>query len=283
MASATQVVATQSADLPEVGEFLHRQLAQRISAQAWRDSLTQRWHPDPPNLGTHLRHEGRVVGVFCAIYSEQLLRGQTLRVCNPHSWIVLEEFRSHSLGLLMPLLKQRDWHFTMLTPNPKVAQVFKGLRFRVVDDTVLHWPNTPSLRGGGAVATDPPGIRALLDDAQRRDFDAHAHLPWLRFVAFGRPGRACLVVYKTIRWKRLPCAAILHVGDAAAFAEHGHLLRRHLLGRGIPFSRVEGRFVAAPPPGAMRSQRIQPKLVLSPLLGDGDVRDLYSEVVALDI
>lgn len=284
--SPVQTLFTQAQHLAEVSLFLHENLGRRFTAKTWADSLTQRWAASSPNHGTHLRHDGKVVGVLCAIYADQVIDGIPFRVCNPHSWVVLEEHRSHSLGLLLQLLRQRDYHFTMFTPNPKVAQVFQGLRFRVLDDTLLHAPNLPSpgaWRPGLVVETEPSRIAALLQGQALRDFQAHAHLPWLRFVAFGRPGRLCWVVYKPARWKKLPCAAIAHISDPALMQEFGSLLRHHLLMRGIPVSRIEARLLTALPPLALRSRRGMPKLVLSPTLTDRQVTDLYSELMALDL
>ncbi len=281
-----QTLPTQAADLEDVGQFLHERLGRRFTQQAWVDSLRQNWAASSPNHGMHLRLDGRVVGVLCAIYSDQLIDGKVEPVCNPHSWVVDEAYRNHSIGLLMQLLRQRQYHFTMFTPNPKVAQVFLGLRFRVLDDLLLHVPHWPSLRpaAGARVETEPARIASVLTGGALRDYQAHAHLPWLRFVAFGCDGEMCLVVYKLTRWKKMPCAAIAHVSDAEVMDRHGHLLRRHLLLTcGIPVSRVEARILKRPPPGALRSRRGMPKLVLSPTLTDAQVTDLYSELMALDL
>lgn len=280
-AAAARVQATQQEDLPEVCRFLHENLGRRFSADAWRASLTQSWAAQRPNFGMHLRHDGQVVGVICAIYSDQVIDGREVQVCNPHSWVVLEPYRSHSIGLLLPLLKQRGYQFTMLTPNPKVAKVFEGLRFRTLDDRLYHFPNLP---GRGSIDATAAGVLARLQGADRRDFEAHAHLPWLHFAAFGPRDAPCLVIYKLTRWKRLPCAVLLHVSNPATLATAGGALRRHLLLRHrAVFSRVEGRFVQAAPPLTLRSVRGQSKLALSKELGDGQVRDLYSELVALDL
>lgn len=283
-AALSTVRFTQAEDLPDVCQFLHEQLGRRFSPEAWRASLMQDWAAERPNHGTHVRHEGRVVGVLCAIYADQWIGGRSERVCNPHSWVVLEEHRNHSLGLLMLLLRQRGYHFTMFTPNPKVAKVFQGLRFRVLDDTVAYLPNLPAWPGTGTVVeTDATRIAALLDGPARHDFEAHAHLPWLRFAAFGRPGRMGFVVYKRARWKKLPCAALAHVSDPTLFDTHGAALRGHLLRQGFAFTRVEGRLLTRVPALALRSRRTQPKLVMSPSLTDGQVSDLYSELMALDL
>lgn len=282
----SEIHPTRAQDLPEVAQFLHEQLGRRFSVQAWMESMQQAWADEAPNHGMHLRHDGAVVGVLCAIYSDQIIDGRPERVCNPHSWVVLEPHRSQSIGLLLALLRQRGYHFTMFTPNPKVAQVFQGLRFRVLDDRLLyiaHVPELAWLRSDTVLEVDRDRIGALLNEDDRRDFEAHRHLPWLEFVAFGDAHERCLVVYKRGRWKKMACAMISHVSQPPVMARHGHRLRRHLLAAGMPVSRVEARFLPDAPPMTWRTRRDQPKLVSSPHLKDHQVRDLYSELMALDL
>lgn len=287
MSSTVRTAPTQEADLREVCQFLHEQLGRRFSASAWRESLLQNWASERPNFGTHLRSEGKVVGVLCAIYSDQVIDGKLERMCNPHSWVVLEEHRAHSIGLLLALLRQRDYHFTMFTPNPKVAKVFLGLRFREMDDRVLYIPNlpVPSLpRGRVVIEPRPDHIADVLTGTALKDFNAHRHLPWLRFVAFGHPGSMCLVIYKPARWKRLKCAAIAHASDPTVMATYGRALRSHLLLReACAFTRLEARHLRQLPKIAVQVPRGMPKLVLSPSLTDAQVTDLYSELMALDL
>ena len=102
-------------------------------------------------------------------------------------------------------------------------------------------------------------------------------------MAFGRRGDACLAIYKRGRWKKMACANLAHLDDPAVWQRHGHLLRQHLLGRGMPLSRIEARFVLGAPPLAYRTKRTQPKLVSTRTLADSQIRDVYSELMALDI
>lgn len=274
-------------DLPAVGEFLNVNLNRRIPARTWSDCLRHPWCESRPNFGMQLRAGPTLVGVFCAIYSDQIVADRIEKFCNPHSWCVLPEYRGHALNLLLALLKQPGYHFTMLTPNPKVAQIFRQLRFRDLAAGIAIFPNLPALLALGARAvavSDPAQIAALVSGGVRRDFELHRHIPWLNFVAFGRHDDVALAVYKRATWKRLPCARLIHLSDPAAFHRHGSLLSSHLLmQRGLPISHLETRFIDAVPRMAIRSRRNQAKLFLSATLKDAQVRDLYTELVALDI
>jgi hypothetical protein len=274
-------------DLAEVGRFLNEHLNRKISSDDWVASLSHRWAENQPNHGMQLRDDGRLVGVFCAIYSDQWIDGKLERFCNPHSWCVLNEYRNHSIGLILPLLRQAGYHFTMYTPNPKVAEIFRGLKFRDLNDGLYYFPNLPSLRRGRRdefVESDPDRIRTTLSSALQRDFDAHRSIRWLKFASFGNADDTCLLIYKRDTVKRLPCARIIHVSSADAFDRYGAMLGHHLLTRhGLPVSRIEARFLNGPPRHGVSRKRHQPKMVLSKTLVDSQFRDAYSELVALDV
>lgn len=287
--SATRVSITpiEEGDLAAVGRFLNQNLNGRIMPDAWVQSLVHPWSDSRPNFGFQARDGDRLVGVFCALYSDQSINGRRERFCNPHSWCMLDDYRSHSISLALRLLRQRGYHFTMLTPNPKVAEIFLHLGFKKTDDAIVVFPNLLSFKatvGVSVVTSDLDRISTLVPGPVGEDFVAHRAIPWLRFLAFGKGNDICLVIYKRGRWKRIPCARIIDVSDSAAFDRHVHLMSHHLLVRhGLILSRVERRFLACEPPFAWSEQRKQPKLFSSPTLKDAQIRDLYSELVALDL
>ncbi len=285
MAGAS-ITPIQEEHLQEVGRFLHDNLNQRISAAAWIASLTHHWSEVRPNYGMQLRDGSRLVGVLCAIYSDQMIAERMEKFCNPHSWCVLADYRRHSIGLVLSIIKQRGYHYTMLTPNAKVAEIFRQLRFRDLGEQIALFPNIPTFRAarGAVLEARRDMIGSHLPPSVRRDFELHQDIPWLRFLAFGREGDTCLVVYKAGRWKRMRSARILHVSDPAAFRRHRSLMTHYLLVReGFVTSSVETRFIRELPPLAHCRSRTQAKLFLSPTLNDSQITDLYSELAALDI
>ena len=281
------IAPIEEADLPAVGQFLNQNLNGRIPPETWVRSLIHPWCDSRPNFGFQARDGDRLVGVFCAIYSDQTIDGRRERFCNPHSWCMLNDYRSHSINLALRVLHQRGYHFTMLTPNPKVAEIFLHLGFKKLDDAIVVFPNLPSINatvGANIVTSDPDRISRSVPDSVREDFAAHRGIPWLQFVAFGKDNDICLVVYKRGRWKRLPCARIIDISNPAAFDRHANLLTHHLLvRRGLLVSRVEERFLLREPRIAWSERRKQAKLASSLTLKDAQIRDLYSELVALDL
>lgn len=281
------ITAIDNAALGDVGRFLHHNVNRQISPEAWVGSLIHPWCDARPNFGFQLRDGEMLTGVFCAIYSDQNIDGRTERFCNPHSWCVLSDYRNHSLGLALALIKQRGYHFTMLTPNPKVAEIFIRLGFKRMDEGVVVLPNFPSpiaAVGAHIAESDHNLIARRLSGHVLRDFEAHREIPWLAFLAFGKGDDVCLIAYKIGRWKRLPCARILHISDPAAFDRHLHVMRNCLLLRhGLLVSRAEARFLSREPRIACSERRTQPKLFLSSTLKDSQIGDLYSELVALDL
>ena len=273
--------------LPDLGQFLHDNLNKRFTPERWISSVTHAWAANPPNHGMQLRDGDRLVGVFCAIYADQVIDGRVEHFCNPHSWCVLDSHRRHGIGLVLNLIKQPGYHFTMFTPNPTVTQVFRGLKFKDLDDRQYRCFNTPSLgtlKPGAFAVSGVDAVAARLQGQDRIDFDAHRQIPWLHFAAFGVADQACWVVYKPDWWKRARSAWLMHVSNPAVFARHNGLLRHHLLlSQGFATLRVEARWLTGKPALSMADRRTQPKLFLSKTLQDGQIRDLYSELMSLDV
>ena len=67
--------------------FLHQQMNSRFSQQEWARCLRNSWADDAPNCGFMLLKDGEVVGAICALYSEQEIKGQRVKVCNPHTLV----------------------------------------------------------------------------------------------------------------------------------------------------------------------------------------------------
>ncbi len=282
-----RTVPIQRDDLDDVARFLHENLSSRIPPETWRGSFTHDWSVERPNYGFMLLADGVIAGVLCAIYSDQEISGRLEKFCNPHSWCVLDAYRKQSVDLVVQLLKQKNLHFTMLSPNPSVAEVFRFFRFKSMDTRTWLAPNIPVPKRWSRsmlVTAEPDKIASHLSGAAKRNFEAHRRIPWLEHVLFGDHEGYCHVVFKVGRWRRLRCADVLYASSRRGFRRHFRQLTSFWLrSRGIVWTRAEARLAGFKPMLAVELKRYQPKFFLSERLTESEVQNLYTELVALDL
>ncbi len=274
-------------DLPEFCRFLTEHLSNERTPEAWAEAFRQNWCPNKPNNGFMIRHEGRIVGGIGAIYAERTIRGKTERFCNITSWCVLDAFRTQSGRLAMALVSQPGFHFTDLTPTEVVSRTLQFLKFKPMDERHFVWPNFPWLPApplATRVVSDAEQIAALLPAEDAAAYRDHRHLPWLNHLAVGHGGRWTYVVWRKTRLKGVTGAMVLAVGDAELFlrgrlAFGGHLLLRH----GLPYTRIEARLLPRLPRASWVLSGYRNKVYRSDTLGERDISNLYTELVALDL
>ncbi len=272
-------------DLDAVSDFLHRNLNDAIPPEEWKASLQPPWRSGPQGHGYQLTDDGRLVGVYAAIYSERTIRGRKEKFCNLSAWYVLPEYRFHSLGLLKKLTDRKGCHLTDLSPKPEITKIMKRLKFEFLDTGVtiasnLSWP---VWWPGREIIADPDRIRAVLSGGARQAYDDHAGLPLLRHLVVTHGGKACYLVYLRQRRKGIPCVIVLHIGEPDVLAAcYGVLARYFLLRERSVFTIYESRFLTKRPSFSMEARSPhRNKLYRSETLGPADIDNLYSELVTL--
>lgn len=269
-------------DLDEVSRFLSDNLSAAYSADEWRSIVDRHWTTDHPNHGFLIRDGSRLIGAIGALYSRQVVRGQSELFCNIHGWCVLEEYRTHSLKLLLSLIGQTKCHMTALTPNPEAAKIYRALKFRTMESEQRILINVPGLHGGAKVISDDGKIEQLLSKDAAAVFREHRHLPLLEMVAVGRGETYCLIVFKKVTKARFRFAFVLDVSDVELFAKCQSDFRNHLLLRyGIVAFKIDSRFVSRPSLLSLRVRNSSPRLFYSRTLDASDVCGLYSELTVL--
>jgi hypothetical protein len=273
-------------DLPAFCRFLTEHLSAGRSAEQWAQAFRQDWGVAGPNHGFLVRDQGSIVGGIGAIYAERLIRGRPERFCNITSWCVLEAYRAQSMRLAMAVVAQPGFHFTDLTPTEVVSKTLQFLKFKPMNERHAVWPNLPwpfSRLGGTQVIADPDRIGEVLAAAEAKVFRDHRHLPWLRHAAAGRPGAFCHVVWKPNRLKGVPGAMVLAFSDAEMFLRHRVAIGAHLLRQGCLYTRVESRLLPRLPVLSRELSGYRSKVFRSDTLAEGDISNLYSEIVGLDL
>lgn len=70
-----------------------------------------------------------MVGYFGCFTYNRIINGTDYKFYNSHTWIVKEDYRKHSLKLLMHYIRLKDGIVTNFSANGKVAQILEQLKF----------------------------------------------------------------------------------------------------------------------------------------------------------
>lgn len=269
-------------DLPEVADFLHRHLNQRVSVADWLHAVDVPWRVDRPNFGFQLRlDDATLAGVLLAFYSERHLGDTTERICNLGAWCVLPTHRAHSFRLLRAALAQPGFTFTDLSPSGAVIPLNERLGFSRLDTSVQLVPCLPLPARRTEVIHDGPRIEQVLHDDELRIYRDHRRARAAHHVVLRRDGRICYVIYRKDRRRNIPAfVSVLYVSDPAQFrsgvtAFGSHVLRRR---HGLVLL-LEERTVG--PLFFARHLAGRPKMFKSTTLRADDIDNLYSELTCL--
>jgi hypothetical protein len=269
------------ADVAAVADFLHVSYQDRVP---WTSSrLAGPWKVDAPNHGFMLQDGQRIVGAHLAFYSERLIAGRLERFCDLGTWCVLPEFRPHSIRLIKAVLAQDDYHFTALTPSDKVASIHTRFGFRSLDTSAVLIPNLPwpGRPGRTRVSADPGVIESTLAGTELELYRDHAQALAARHVVLIWGQDSCYVMYREMRHKGIPFAAILHVTSPGLFHRGMIPLTRHLLVRHrLLATLAELRVIGHRPPLSLTAPS-WPKMYRSDSLEPDQIDDLYSELVCI--
>jgi len=277
--------AITDADLQAVSVFLHNHMNDKFSSEKWEKGITVNWLDEAPNHGFMLKHDGNIVGVLCAIYSEQYVDDVLEKFCNPHSWCVLPDHRKRSVDLVLAVIRQQGFHYTMFSPNVEGVQIFSYLKFKPLDNTVSILLNVPALNFTRARIVDDSRVAVdLLPEPAKKYYKEHMQFPWLNLLAFGKEGKFGFIIYKKQELKKLPCALILYTSDEKLFHDCWATIRTHLLMKhGFVTSKIEQRLLARPLKYTLKKEPGGRKFFLSGKLPQDKIKYVYSELMALDI
>ncbi len=284
---ATSLLEINAEDIGDVAVFLNKHISGRLSTTMWGDVLRPRWPTSSSNSGFMLKDEaGKVVGVLCAIYSKQLIKGKEEQVCNLHSWAVLPKYRTKSISLVLTAIRQKGFHYTMFTPNKSGVEIFLYLKFKPLNDAVTPLLNVPLFWGSPkfTVISDDDSFIDALSPRDRQVFNDHAAFPWLNRLMFRCVDKYGFILYRRSKYKRLPSARILFISDRELFFQCWRDIRSYLLHKHKLFSSViDSRFVEHKVSYSLPSKPSQQTFYLSSNLTPVDIECVYSELMVLGL
>ncbi len=286
---AAKLLEIKNEDIGDASTFLNKHMNEKFSPAVWAGALQQNWFSNSPNCGFMLRgRDNGVVGVLCAIYSRQLIQGCLESVCNLHSWVVLPEYRTKSILLVLAAIRQKGFHFTMFTPNQSGLEIFSYLKFKPLNSSVVPLLHTPWFRGAGHTsvgAGSGGGIDVgLLSERDQQIYNDHASFSWLDSLVFRAGESYGFMLYRRSKYKKLPSARIYFISNRELFFQCWGKIKNCLLLEYKLFSSIiETRFLPEKPPFSLPSFPSQKTFYLSETLGQLDIECIYSEIMVLDL
>ena len=279
----TEVRAVGAEAFEEIYPLLREFPTKQMGREDWRRMLFSTPWSDNPQCGYALYAGGRAVGFIGTIFSERHIAGRVEPVCSLSSWIMLPDYRSEVLKLLMPILKLRDHSILNPTPSPEAYGIFSQLRFVPLEsERLVLAPDGTGVVSGSFTTSRTDLERNLTGEAAT----LYAHHSWCvaaRHVLLRRGERQCYVVATPLRKKGLPFVEIQYASDWDLFWELRFLAHAAL----FPSTRaialfVDRRFAGGRRPLLSVSRR-SPRLYrpahegIEPRMIDG----LYSELMNL--
>ena len=146
----------------------------RFTREIWQRLFTNLWGQSDWCPGYVLDTGDEIVGFLGGVYSADEYSG--MKVCNLTAWIVKDEYRSSSIMLLMPFLRQKDTILTSLTSSPEAYKVYKKLGFKDLDSSARVLYPVPSLKRAYGLVTSEEKISELLSGQDKKSFDDHKEL-----------------------------------------------------------------------------------------------------------
>lgn len=286
IAKQATIIPITLVDTARVAEFLHQHMNDQFTSDVWQKGISKSWLADTPNYGFMLIHNEQIVGVLCAVYSEQYVSGKLEAFCNPHSWCVLPTFRSRSVDLVLAVIRQQGFHFTMLSPNQEGVVIFQFLKFKPLNNQVSILLNFPALNTRSIKLTEDKQVaQQLLPQQSQKYYADHLAFPWLKLLVYGVDNQYGFIIFKKQQYKRLGCAMILYISDAALFHQCWSAIRSYLLFQyGMFSSKIETRLLGQQPIKTwIKPEQGGEKFYLSNQLSVEDVHYVYSELVTLDL
>jgi hypothetical protein len=229
-------------DLGDVYRFLSENFDPELELDIWRLAFNCSWLPKKPNNGFMLVVNNTVVGVLCALYSQQQTQEGIQNVCNTSTWFVLDAYRSHSLKLMAAILDQKGFVFTSLSASAQVYELHRRFGFRSYVTTLVAIPNLPKLNYFSRrleILVDAKSIGRYLDSHIKQISIDHMDIPTVQQVVFSNFDETLVIIYDIRKVCGVPSSNILYLSNPDMFYQNlNEICNYFLLQKYTLFTRI---------------------------------------------
>ena len=207
-------------DLDDVYYFLSKNFDPRIILDIWRLAFNRSWMHEKPNNGFMLVADKTIVGVFCALYSQQQTRKGIQNICNTSTWFVMDAYRSHSLKLMAAMMGQKGFLFTSLSASLNVHELHRSFGFQAYITTLVAIPNLLKLiylSKKLEILVDPKSMGKYLDSDVKQISIDHTGIPTVQQIVFRAADEALLIIFDIRRVRGVPVTNIFYLSNPDMF------------------------------------------------------------------
>lgn len=260
----------------------------RLTRRHWRAFFHPPW-PTPDDIrGFAIRSGGQYVGFTGLIQSEREIDGRRHRMVNQSTWVVLPEFRRHSLRMsssVQRMESEKKLTATSLTPMSAFLPLYKSFGMQELETAQWVVLPTPSLRGVLRSAAYRVSARidpALLSAADQLIY-AHHRSTECRHLFIRGPAGDCYLVYVKTKGRTHHFAHVLYLSNPRVFADALEKVKFALLWHNRTLATLidERLLRGVALPNTRRVPLATPRLYHSETLKAGQIDNLYSEFVLL--
>jgi hypothetical protein len=268
-----------------------------VTKEHWRQLFVDHSGCQDGRFGYILFDGEDAVGFLGTTFSERTFGGEKFRFCNMSNWIVKNEYRGHSLGLLAKVMANKNVTITNISPSPQVLKICQKMGFTLMDTTerIILPSLTGPHRRSAKILTKRGDVEAALSGEQFKICRDHS-LPWNHHALIRSPEGECYLMMnrseqtisseQTIKSNvRVPFARIHHLSNADVFAKYADRLvlavaaDLKVVGTIVDERTLRGHKIwhSFPRPGGARTAAFK-----SSKLTALDIDNLYSEMVLLN-
>lgn len=262
-----------------------------LSKDLWKSLFDYQWARSEDYCGYGLFDDGVPVGYLGMLFSQRTIEQQTHHFCNLTSWIVRPDYRSHSLSMMMPIMRLKNHTVTDLSASETVIKLSERLGFKYLDKTVQVLLPLPLGLGQSKAQTlrfyqDDEISELSLTDSEQRIFEDHRrYSDCHQLVIQVTPDEYCHVLYTVHPDSKLSYCHIQSISNIEVFERYQADIRK-CIGRaaGISLIVVDSRFVASLKlPLSVEIPVGSPRIYRSNTLQAAQVDNLYSEYILLGL
>lgn len=264
----------------------------KLDKESWKTLFNYQWNQPSPYCGYGLfEDDDTPVGYLGMLFSQREIDCKKHDFCNLTSWVVRPDYRSHSLSMMMPVMRLKDHTITDLSATETVIKLSERLGFKRLDTTVCVLLPSPL-----SIKKDSAKEYSLYKDAEIATLDLSStdrailedHYPYKnchQLVVQVSNYEYCHVLYTLNRDPILSYCHIQAISNRSLFEQLQAVIRNCIRrDTGISLIIVDSRLVQSIKlPFSFEAPLGAPRIYRSPELAAAQVDNLYSEYILLGL